>query len=58
MASIQTDVTTNIGIEEKNRKAVVKELTRLLADEHVLYNKTRSYHWNVEGTSFMARRNY
>lgn len=53
MASIQTDVTTNIGIEEKNRKAVAKELTKLLADEHVLYNKTRSYHWNVEGSSFM-----
>ena len=53
MASIQTDVTINIGLEEKNRQAVVKALTKVLADEHVLYNKIRSYHWNVEGTSFM-----
>ncbi|MBX3240274.1 MAG: DNA starvation/stationary phase protection protein [Chitinophagaceae bacterium] len=43
----------NIGITEKNRQAVASELTKLLADEHVLYNKTRSYHWNVEGPSFM-----
>ncbi len=43
----------NIGITEKNRQAVAAELTKLLADEHVLYNKTRSYHWNVEGPSFM-----
>ena len=43
----------NIGITEKNRQAVAAALTQLLADEHVLYNKTRSYHWNVEGPSFM-----
>lgn len=43
----------NIGITDKNRQAVAAELTTILADEHVLYNKTRSYHWNVEGPSFM-----
>lgn len=43
----------NIGISEKNRQAVAIELNKLLADEHVLYNKTRSYHWSVEGPSFM-----
>lgn len=43
----------NIGITEKNRQAVAAALSELLADEHVLYNKTRSYHWNVEGPSFM-----
>lgn len=43
----------NIGISEKNRQAVAAALNQLLADEHVLYNKTRSYHWNVEGPSFM-----
>jgi starvation-inducible DNA-binding protein len=53
MATIQTDIAINIGIEEKNRNAVVAALTKILADEHVLYNKTRSYHWNVEGSSFM-----
>ncbi len=43
----------NIGISEKNRQAVALELNKLLADEHVLYNKTRNYHWSVEGPSFM-----
>ena len=43
----------NIGISDKNREAVADILNKILADEHVLYNKTRSYHWNVEGPSFM-----
>ena len=43
----------NIGISEKNRQAVAVSLNQLLADEHVLYNKTRNYHWSVEGPSFM-----
>lgn len=43
----------NIGISDKNRQAVASELNKLLADEHVLYNKTRNYHWSVEGPSFM-----
>lgn len=43
----------NIGISEKNRQAVALALNQLLADEHVLYNKTRNYHWSVEGPSFM-----
>src|ERR1051326_3489896 len=43
----------NIGITDKNRQAVAAALNQLLADEHVLYNKTRTYHWSVEGPSFM-----
>lgn len=43
----------NIGISEKNRQAVAEALSHVLADEHILYNKTRSYHWNVEGPQFM-----
>ena len=43
----------NIGITEKNRQAVADALNQLLADEHVLYNKTRNYHWSIEGPSFM-----
>lgn len=43
----------NIGIPEKNRLAVADSLNQLLADEHVLYNKTRNYHWSIEGPSFM-----
>ena len=43
----------NIGISEKNRQAVAVALNQLLADEHILYNKTRNYHWSIEGPSFM-----
>ncbi len=43
----------DIGISEKNRAAVALELNKLLADEHVLYNKTKNYHWSIEGPSFM-----
>jgi starvation-inducible DNA-binding protein len=43
---------TNIGLEDKNSAQAVKILTRLLADEFVLYTKTRGYHWNVAGMQF------
>lgn len=43
---------TNIGITPKNLQAVTVELSKLLADEFVLYTKTRNAHWNVEGKDF------
>lgn len=43
----------NIGIDAKNLKAVSDLLAGVLADQHVLYIKTRKYHWNVSGPSFM-----
>lgn len=42
----------NIGITEDNRKAVADKLQQLLADEFVLYTKTRNYHWNVQAPNF------
>lgn len=42
----------NIGIADQNRQAVIGLLTKLLADEYVLYTKTRNYHWNVVGSHF------
>ena len=42
----------NIGIIDKDRKGVEKVLMALLADEYVLYTKTRNYHWNVAGPQF------
>jgi starvation-inducible DNA-binding protein len=42
----------NIGISENNRKSVIQILSSLLADEYVLYTKTRNYHWNVVGPQF------
>ena len=41
-----------VGISEKDRTAVVKLLIPLLADEYVLYTKTRNAHWNVTGPHF------
>ncbi len=43
----------NIGISEKNLKSVTTMLSSVLADQHVLYTKTRKFHWNVSGESFM-----
>jgi starvation-inducible DNA-binding protein len=45
-------MTPNIDIPDKERKAVVEILNRLLADEYVLLTKTRNYHWNVTGPQF------
>lgn len=42
----------DIGINEKNRKAVADSLQQLLADEYLLYTKTRNYHWNIESPNF------
>ena len=42
----------NIGITDDNRQGAAQILVRLLADEYVLYTKTRNYHWNVVGPQF------
>lgn len=44
----------NIGISEKDRKAVCKGLNKLLADSYLLYLKTQNYHWNVTGKMFSS----
>ena len=42
------------GISAKDRAAIAKGLSRLLADTYVLYLKTHSFHWNVEGPMFQT----
>lgn len=49
---------TNIGITESNRQEVANHLTKLLADEYVLYTKTRNAHWNVEGPDFYEKHKF
>lgn len=44
---------TNIGIPEKKLNAVTELLSIVLADQVTLYTKTRKFHWNVCGESFM-----
>jgi starvation-inducible DNA-binding protein len=45
-------MTVNIGIPDDSRQRVVAILNTLLADEYVLYTKTRNFHWNVTGPQF------
>lgn len=42
----------NIGISEKDRAAIAKGLSRLLADTYTLYLTTHNFHWNVTGPMF------
>jgi starvation-inducible DNA-binding protein len=42
------------GISAKDRAAIAGGLSRLLADTYVLYLKTHSFHWNVEGPMFQT----
>ena len=44
----------DIGIKATGTQAVCQELSKLLADENILYTKTRNAHWNVEGPDFHA----
>jgi starvation-inducible DNA-binding protein len=45
----------NIGISKENLSAVAHALNKILADEYVLYTKTRNAHWNVEGPDFHSK---
>lgn len=45
---------TEIGIKPASSAEIAQSLNGLLADEHVLYIKTRKAHWNVEGPDFLA----
>jgi starvation-inducible DNA-binding protein len=42
----------DIGISEKDRKAIAEGLSRLLADTYTLYLTTHNFHWNVTGPQF------
>lgn len=44
----------SIGIAKKDREAVAKHLSKLLADTYSLYLKTHSFHWNVTGPQFQT----
>jgi starvation-inducible DNA-binding protein len=43
-----------IAISEENRAQVARSLNVLLADEHILYMKTRNGLWNVTGADFQV----
>jgi len=43
---------TNIGLAPNARQKVIDVLSDIIADQYVLYTKTRNYHWNVTGEDF------
>lgn len=47
-----------LGITEINRQAVADELAKVLADETVLYIKTKNAHWNVVGSDFYDKHKF
>jgi starvation-inducible DNA-binding protein len=42
----------DIGIDKKDRAAIAKGLSHLLADTYTLYLTTHNFHWNVKGPMF------
>ncbi len=43
----------NIGISDKNLQSISALLSSILSDAVLIYTKTRKFHWNVKGESFM-----
>ena len=43
----------NIGLAPNSRQKVIDILGNILADQYILYTKTRNYHWNVTGEDFV-----
>ncbi len=50
--TVTPTLTPNLGIATEARGTIADMLNVLLADEYVLYTKTRNYHWNVVGPQF------
>jgi len=53
-ARAKADGGIDIGIPEKDRRAIAEGLSRTLADTYTLYLKTHNYHWNVTGPMFQT----
>lgn len=51
-------MTPNIGITDSNRQSIATALSKILADEYVLYTKTRNAHWNIEGADFYDKHKF
>ena len=48
----KTSSKPDIGISDKDRAAIARGLSGLLADSYTLYLMTHNYHWNVTGPMF------
>lgn len=45
----------SIGIKKEQLSAVAHALNSILADEFILYTKTRNAHWNIESPDFYSK---
>jgi len=50
----QNTMKIDIGISDKERKAIAAGLSQVLADTYTLYLKTHNFHWNVTGPMFQT----
>jgi starvation-inducible DNA-binding protein len=44
----------HLGLDEKDRDAIISGLSALLADTYSVYLKTHNFHWNVTGPMFVT----
>jgi starvation-inducible DNA-binding protein len=51
-------MTINIGLNAEQISNSVNILKKILADEFILYTKTRSCHWNIVSPSFYELHNF
>ena len=58
LAAAKQPKSPDIGLKDSARAAVLALLDRTLADEYVLYTKTRNFHWNVTGFHFSAMHKF
>ena len=49
MAKMAKEPQIDIGIGKKDREAIAKGLSKVLADTYTLYLTTHNFHWNVTG---------
>ena len=52
MAKMAKEPQIDIGISKKDREAIAKGLSKVLADTYTLYLTTHNFHWNVTGPMF------
>ena len=48
----------DIGLKESSRAKILAILDPVLADEYLLYTKTRNFHWNIVGFHFSAMHKF
>ena len=48
----------NIEISSDNLHEIATLLNTLLADEYLLYTKTRNAHWNIQGSNFIEMHKF